>query len=139
MPEDIVVFKNLLMIIEAFKEAGIDIDASYNNYFVITKERIPIVVQLDEHIRYIAYRVGIGTREGILHVEKLESVNRINTEKAFIRASLSKWENSEAIIIESFIWIEGGISKKNLLLTFDAFFAGVGAVFLLCQNIINWA
>lgn len=77
-------------------------------------------ISLAQSKRTVRFYAVFRFREQSELLARLQMVNKINDELVMLRAAVSG-ENRDRLWFDQYIWLEGGITKKNFLLSFKQF------------------
>jgi len=107
---------------KVFKDAFMDVTVESDGDLKI-KDVYNAFVSTDEKSRFIRFRVLIRCSETADDGARLKYTNSVNTEFIVVRAT----DRKSAIVYDYYLIIEGGVTKKNIVLTFRKFMPCVGS------------
>jgi hypothetical protein len=104
---------------DAYMSVSIDTDGD-----LIIQDNYRCYLRPDPDGRLIGVYAIFGANPGALDPAKLAYINRVNDEVKLIRASVSK---NGKFFFDYYISVEGGISKKAIVLSVRRFFSCLGS------------
>lgn len=122
MQDDLVKKENISqeLLKSLFEQAFLDVHINEDGDLYI-QDRWKIWIDIDESGRYIAYRMYFSINEDRSMQERLEYVNYVNNDLILINTVAYK----DYISFSYFLWIEGGVTVKNVVMAYRIFLSVV--------------
>jgi len=120
MGDDIVSNKNLSseLIKEIFEGAYFDASVDPESGDVIIQERYKYYVELDNNSqRFITFRINITRNQNAGIEDRHQYINDVNNGLIAIRVA----EFKEIFSFDHYLWVEGGVTRKNIVMAFKTF------------------
>jgi hypothetical protein len=123
MSDDIVSKENasLPFIVDILRAGYLNVEKVNTNYFAADMDGLKVAVVLDENKRWIWFRSSFDLSGKTTHQQNLEFVNDLNGKLIFMRAEIDVIDGSDTLVLDYFLWIEGGVTKRNIYLTIQEF------------------
>lgn len=119
---DIVSCENLSteLLMDLFKGAYINVsERQGENQFLITEHGLKVIVNFETATkRWIRFVVLFGL-DSLSQAEAMAYVNKINQQLILIRGQ----SNDQVFAFDYYLWTEGGVTKKDIILTYKQFVA----------------
>lgn len=103
---------------QAYMNAVIDKDGS-----IMIQEQFKIWLNFDKSGRYIQLRTAFRIKDGASRSALLDYANGINYDLIVLRTYLGE----TSVVMDHYVWLEGGITRKNLIMSVKMFFSIVDA------------
>lgn len=118
---------SLDLLMELFREAYIEVDKKLNdNAFTVTDHGMKFLVAVDaERKRFIQFAAAFR-HEDLTQVQEMQYANTVNSRLIFIRVA-----ERDGLLYDHFQWIEGGVTRKNVVLTFKQFVSALASARVL--------
>ncbi|MBN1422194.1 MAG: YbjN domain-containing protein [Planctomycetes bacterium] len=119
MSEELITTENVsldavkIVLEQAFMDPVVESDRT-----IMLKDQYKIWLNFDPNKRYIQIRSAFRVKDGASHEDLLEYVNGVNTSLIFIRL----YVHESSLVMDHYIWLDGGVTKKNLVKTVKFFF-----------------
>ena len=119
MAEKIISTDNLSkeLLKEIFDDAYLDAGFDEKDGDLFVKETWKTWIYLDEKKRYISLSLYFIINEDSSMADRLEYAGNVSREFILIKANLEK----TVIAFKTYIWLEGGMTFKNIIKTYKAF------------------
>lgn len=123
--EEIVSYENLSLQLlkDLFKSAYFTVEPMERNVLRVREGNININVAIDENNkRYIHFASLFLISKQATHAQRVEYINRVNQMLIFVRAEItSSGSGEELAMFDYFLWVEGGVTKLNIVSAFKEF------------------
>lgn len=120
MSDEIVSNKNLSseLIKEIFEGAYFDASVDSDSGDVVIQERYKYYVEIDNNSkRFITFRINITRNTNARLEDRHNYINDVNNGLIAIRVA----EFKEIFSFDHYMWVEGGVTKKNIVMAFKTF------------------
>ena len=111
-----------------YDAAYMDCEKDSDGDTVISERGLKYVATIHESQHAIYLFLAFGLKDGVPFAEQLEYVNYINDKYIVTRASINK--DREALVFDYYIWLNGGISRKAIVLATKKFIEVTGQALL---------
>lgn len=128
MAEELVSNENLSqqLLMELCKSAYLTVEPMDEHNFLVREEPLRVNVSIDEHRkRFIRFWAAFRINKQRAHAQRIEYINRVNEQLIFVRAEISEAGGEGAFVFDYFLWVEGGVTKRNIISAFKEFVAVV--------------
>ena len=112
------------LLAEVFEAAYLDVSYDSDGDLVV-RDGFRIFVLPAKHKRWIKLWALFRSKEGAGHLAKLQFANRVNDELVIVRAAVN---GSGGFSFEHYIHVDGGISRKNIVMATKMFMSCVSSV-----------
>jgi len=118
MKDEIVSKDNLSkeLLREVFEDAYMEVTYDSDGDLMI-KDQYTHYVEVDKDSRFVAYRCNLRGNENATEMDRFKYVGMINREVIAIRVA----ETQSGYSFDCYLWVEGGVTKRNIVLTFKRF------------------
>ncbi|NNC95813.1 MAG: hypothetical protein HKN92_09650 [Chitinophagales bacterium] len=120
---------------KVFEDAYYEIiEVNANENYLLVKDIWKVYVDIDNDKNYITFSLTWSTNEEASLEDKLALVNMISTKVLMVAPYVST--SSGNIVIKYDLWVEGGVSKKNVILSHKAFVKSLHLILELDTELI---
>jgi hypothetical protein len=132
MQNDLITKENLSqqLLVDIFRDAYLNVQKAEKgeNYFI--KDGYSVWFEADDKGRFIKFNLLFTPNESSSEQQILRAVNQVNQEYIMYRV----YKHDYGVEIDYFLWVEGGVTKKDVIFTYKFFNAAcVGVVDRLAE------
>lgn len=110
-------------LMELFKDAYIEVDQKLgDNAFAVVDHGVRFLVAVEAERKRFIQVAAAFRHENLTQIQEMQYANTVNHRLIFIRAA-----EREGLLFDHFLWIEGGVTKKNVVLTFKQFVSAMAS------------
>jgi|WetSurMetagenome_2_1015567.scaffolds.fasta_scaffold121776_2 hypothetical protein len=126
-PNDLISKDNLSidLVRKIFENSYYEVKDTAANYFSI-KDVFTVYVDLDKDLRYITLSVYWPVNENFTPADKFELLNKIGKDVLLVTPYFNDAGNS--LTVKTTIWVEGGTTARNIVLTEKLFVKALNLV-----------
>jgi hypothetical protein len=127
VPSDIISKDNVTidMVKAVFENSLYDVKETAATYIMV-KDTYSIYIDLDKNNRYLVFSVTWPINEGFSLQDRFDLLNMISKDVLVVTPYYTDSKNS--IVIKSTLWIEGGTTVKNIVLTEKIFLQALNLI-----------
>ena len=102
---------------QLFEDAYLDASIDKKTGNIIIKENWSTWIYIDEEKRYFSFNISFTIKKKSKLVDRVEYTHNVSKEFILIKA----YNDNGGITFSTYIWLEGGVTPKNIIKTYKAF------------------
>ncbi len=140
MSEQLVSKENLSLALAAdiFESAYLSVTDKNEGGFTVSEGGRSARITIDEKgKRFVCFRALYRPKAGTTHAQRVDYINKVNESLITVRAEIAEHSDLNAFVFDYYLWVEGGVTHRNVVMAFKAFLATLeGALELDAEDVI---